>query len=60
MTMRPSPFALPPGPERRKLMEEQGFHNIGPEDFTEAEEAANIERSKRIQAEFAELDQFHP
>lgn len=49
------PFSLPPGPERRELMYEQGY-NITPHDFTD-EENAEIDREMvEIRAAFDRAD----
>ncbi|WP_154402724.1 hypothetical protein [Nocardioides speluncae] len=46
-----SPFALPPGPERRAAMREHPLEfNIGPDDYTEDELAAMKDEGDELRA----------
>lgn len=46
------PWSFPPGPDRRRLMTEQGW-NISPADFTAEELAASTKRAAALLADVA-------
>jgi hypothetical protein len=53
--MPQTPFQLPPGPERRKLMCEQRL-NISPNDYTPEEWAAIQEKAQAAREVFASME----
>lgn len=46
--MSQSPYELPPGPERRQLMQRLGW-NVGAADFSEEEIAASKAEAKQLE-----------